>query len=348
MKALRLAAAWSLCLLACLAQASTGLLELPGIEGDGPVTLFYPSSSAGQPVQRGRYALQAAEGGTPARGNGRLVVVSHGSGGSPWTQADLAERFVKAGFVVAMPEHRGDNWRDRSDIGPTSWKRRPEEVSRAIDAVLADPRFAPLVDARHVGMYGMSAGGHTALSLAGGRWSPSILRDHCQAHLDDDFATCVGMASELTGGPMDGVKKALSRLVIAYKLSDPAFYAHTDPRITAILADVPFAADFDMASLARPAVPLGLLRAGSDPWLVPRYHVDRVIAACQSCELVLDLPGAGHGSLLDLAPLRLQGLAERLLGDPPGFDRALVGPARQRIVTFFEQHLELPATPATR
>lgn len=33
-------------LLSLAAQASVGLDELPGSEGDGPVTVFYPSSSA--------------------------------------------------------------------------------------------------------------------------------------------------------------------------------------------------------------------------------------------------------------------------------------------------------------
>ena len=80
----------------------------------------------------------------PVRGNGRLVVISHGSGGSPWVHADLARSLVDAGFVVAMPQHRGDNYRDDRDPGPDSWTLRPQEVSRAIDAVAHDPRFAPL------------------------------------------------------------------------------------------------------------------------------------------------------------------------------------------------------------
>ncbi len=32
-------------LLCVSAQAATGLTELAGLEGDGPVTVFYPSSS---------------------------------------------------------------------------------------------------------------------------------------------------------------------------------------------------------------------------------------------------------------------------------------------------------------
>src|SRR5690349_24648625 len=77
---------------------------------------------------------------------------------SPWVHADLARTLVEAGFVVALPEHQGDNYRDMSKVGPASWKRRPAEVSRAIDAVSRDARFASLLSADKVGVYGMSAG----------------------------------------------------------------------------------------------------------------------------------------------------------------------------------------------
>jgi len=73
--------------------------------------------------------------------------------------SDLARALVESGFVVAVPEHRGDNYKDLSAAGPESWKRRPVEMSRAIDAVGQDPRFAPLLALDKVGMFGMSAAG---------------------------------------------------------------------------------------------------------------------------------------------------------------------------------------------
>lgn len=152
---------------AAAAPTAVGLAEIAGTQEDGPVTVYYPSSSEARTLTRGPFTLRGAAQGTPVRGNGRLVVVSHGSGGSPWVHADLAGALVEAGFVVAMPQHRGDNVRDHSTPGPESWKRRPAEVSRAIDAVGRDPRFAPLLALDRGGMYGMSAGGHTALTLAG-------------------------------------------------------------------------------------------------------------------------------------------------------------------------------------
>jgi hypothetical protein len=109
--------------------------------------------------------------------------------------------------------------------------------------------------------------------------------------------------------------------------------------VAAVVAGVPFSADFDMASLAAPPVPLGLVTAGQDRWLIPRFHGDRVLAACTACERVAALPHAGHGALLSPLPPGLTGLAGDLLNDPPGFDRAEMAEVDRRITAFFAKHL---------
>ena len=328
-------------LIAGVAQASVGLTVLPGKPADGPVTVFYPSSNEAKAVQRGPYAFTLAQGGIAVAGNRRLIVLSHGSGGSPWVHADLAQRLVAAGFVVALPEHQGDNYKDFSKAGPESWRRRPAEVSRAIDAVAADARFAPLLKFDKVGLYGMSAGGHTALTLAGGRWSPSTLRAYCNAHLEEDFASCVGLSVELKGDMFDGFKTATARFIINWRLNDCQWNEAHDPRIQAIVANVPYSVDFDLASLAKPRVPLGLVLAGQDIWLPPRFHGQAVMQACTTCTLVADLPGASHGSMLSPQPPfeNMPALLTKLMRDPPGFDRAEVQRVDVLTVAFFRSHL---------
>lgn len=328
-------------LLGLAAQATVGLDELPGSEGDGPVTVFYPSSSPAQPVQRSNVTLAVAPQGTPERGNGRLIVISHGSGGEPWSQSELALSLASAGFVVALPEHAGDNWHDHSKIGPESWKLRPLEVSRAIDVLGRDARFAPLLDLQRVGVYGMSAGGHTTLTLAGGRWSPARLRDHCEAHLAEDFVGCTGAASELTGGWLDGLKQGIAGFIIRHKLQDETLYGHTDPRIRAAVAAVPFAVDFDLGSLAQPVVPLALIEAGQDRWLLPQFHSGPVLAACGSCTRLALLPTGGHGALLGPLPPadKLPPRIASLLADPPGFNRTELPALYGSISGFFRKHL---------
>jgi len=319
--------------------AAVGVTEIAGKDGDGPVTVYYPSTSEAKALRRGPFTLHLAWQGAPARGNGRLVVVSHGSGGSPWVHADLARALADDGFVVAMPEHRGDNFRDHSTPGPESWRRRPLEVSRAIDVVGQDSRFRSLLSLDRVGMYGMSAGGHTALSLAGGRWSPAGMKRHCEAHIREDFQSCVGLITRLNGNLLDGPKTTLALWVLWYRFSDAALSAHTDPRIAAVVAAVPYAADFDMASLAAPRLPLALVTARQDRWLVPRFHSDAVLRACAGCGQLADLATGGHGAYLSPLPPGLTGLVGDMLNDPPAFDRALLPAVDRKITGFFRTHL---------
>jgi predicted dienelactone hydrolase len=332
-------------LLACgLARAAVGLTEIAATPQDGPVTVFYPTAAEARPLPRGRFTLLLAADAVPRPGNGRLVVISHGSGGNPWVHSNLARSLVEAGFIVAVPQHHADNSVDDSDPGPDSWTIRPQEVSRAIDAIGRDARFAPLLELDKVGVYGMSAGGHTALSLAGGRWSPDGFRRHCEAHLVEDFQSCVGLITQLTGSPLDGVRQWAALAVIGYRFSDTTMRADFDPRVAAIVAAVPAAADFDMATLASPRVPLGLVTAGKDRWLTPRFHADRVLQVCKSCEHIADVSEGGHGALLSPLPPGLTGLLGDLLNDPPGFDRSSLPEVDRRITAFFVRHL-LPVEP---
>ena len=78
------------------AHAATGLTTLPATEQDGPVTVYYPTAAAAQPTRYGPFTLEVAPDAAPAAGNGRLVMISHGSGGSPWVYAELAREFSEA------------------------------------------------------------------------------------------------------------------------------------------------------------------------------------------------------------------------------------------------------------
>jgi predicted dienelactone hydrolase len=241
-----------------------------------------------------------------------------------------------------MPQHAGDNHTDDAEPGPPSWKKRPQELSRAIDLALQLPRFKGQLAADQVGVFGGSAGGHAALSMAGGVWSPARFRDHCEANIEADFSSCVGFITRLTGGWLDGPKIALARRVIASRFGDETPQAHDDARVKAVVAMVPFAADFDPASLATPRVPLGLIEAAKDVNQVPRFHIGAIKAAClPRCTDLLTLPEAGHGAMLSpLPPLQPGSTAHQLLADPPGFDRAATVPRIHRaIADFFVQHL---------
>ena len=326
---------------ACRDHPHLGHLELRQSDA-GTTTVFYPTEAAEAPVRRGPFQLSWSEDAPPIPGSGRLVVISHGSGGSPWVHVDLARVLVERGFTVALPQHAGDNHQDPSEPGPTSWAKRPIEVSQAIDGVAADGRLAPLLRLDAVGVFGGSAGGHAALSLAGGQWSPSRFRDHCLRSIEQDFSSCVGFVTLRRGDGLDAIKTWAAKFVIRLRFSDDTPQRHTDPRVGAVIAMVPFAADFDIDSLRRPVVPLGLVIADQDVNQIPRYHVEAVRAACEPhCQVLARLAQGSHGAMLSpLPPLEPGSVADRLLGDPPQFDRAsALPPLHDAVAEFFAKRL---------
>jgi predicted dienelactone hydrolase len=321
----------------CQAGMAWDTLEFPKLAG--PVTIFYPTDAAQTIIQRGPFSFSAAMQGKPSKGNSRLVVFSHGSGGSPWPLLDWAQMLVDAGYVVAIPEHEGDNWRDKHLQGPSTWKLRPHEVSATIDAVQHDQRFAQNLDFNHVGVYGTSAGGHTALTMAGGRWSSANFMRHCLANIQDDFHACVGLITKLKGNFLDTVKLGVARLVHRLLFSDGTGQSHEDLRVTAVIASVPMAAPFDLASLASPRAAVAIVQAQGDLWLAPRFHSQPVLAACKPCTGIPNLAHAGHGTLFSPWPEPLAASISPMLVDPQGFDRTALPSVYQAMRSFFDTQL---------
>lgn len=329
------------CSVAQALAAQMGFTQHPQSDG-GKTTVFYPTDAAESRVTQGPFQLSWAHDAKPTQGNRRLVVISHGSGGSPWVHVDLARALVRDGFVVALPQHAGGDYLDSSEPGPASWARRPAEISRAIDALATHPFLAPILALDKVGVFGGSAGGHTALSLAGGQWSDNRFRQHCEQHIEQDFSSCVGFTFLLKGDWLDGIKLWVARRIIAWRFSDERLHKDFDPRLQAAVAMVPYAADFDTASLQTPRIALGLVSAAKDVKQIPRFHSEAIKAAClPRCEVVMNLAEGGHGAMLSpMPPLKEGSIAARLLADPPGFDRSAILPElNQRIAKFFFRHL---------
>lgn len=320
------------------ALAQTGMTEMKA--GSLPVTLVYPTEARNTAHAFGPFRIEAALGATPRRGNGRLVVLSHGSGGSAIAHFDLARTLADAGFVVATPEHEGDNWRDKRLAGPESWKRRPGEITQTIDAVLKDARFAPLLKGDRVGVHGMSAGGVTGLALAGGEWSLARLISHCGKQAASDAGFCFY--------DLRAAEREQRAAVYARGDVPPGAellqggQAVRDPRVAAMVVTVPVAAIFTPESLARVGIPVGVVEATADKVLVPRHHSSHVLAACARCTDLGALKGAGHFDVLSPWP---EAIAKPMAQVPgwglePGFDRAALPTSYQRIAAFFAKELK--------
>lgn len=341
--------------------APVGLRQI--LAGGMPVTLVYPTAETAQPLTQGAFTLQVASNAAPlpsATGKRALIVLSHGTAGSALPDHALAATLARAGFVVAQPEHRGDNRQDFSRAGPESWKTRPQDVSDAIDAVAQDPVLAPLVDTRRVGVHGMSAGGVTGLALAGAQWRMLNLIGHCAEHLEEDLGFCLNglggktwqqilrktqffMARALSES---NAPENLKRVYGGKSSTNATGQGHDprpDPRVVAVSLLVPVAALFTPESLARIRIPVGLTLAGNDTVLLPRFHSQHVLKHCTSCTLLSDHPEAGHFDWLSPWPSSVaQTVAATQMrgGLPnPAFGDAARQKAFDQIALFFKQKL---------
>jgi fermentation-respiration switch protein FrsA (DUF1100 family) len=64
------------------------------------------------------------------------------------------------------------------------WWLRARDMSRTIDGVLAEARFAASVDRSRIGAAGFSLGGYTVLEVAGARTSLERFTDYCDRTQD--------------------------------------------------------------------------------------------------------------------------------------------------------------------
>ena len=257
-----------------------------------------------------------------------------------------------APLCAAQPQHTGDNYADMSKAGPSAWDSRPREISAVIDALAASPTWQPLLQLDKVGVHGMSAGGGTALVMAGARWRLLDLARHCAAHGDEDLGFCFS-------GAADPAARAERRAAFERASNAPEAYLPanvtelhggregTDPRpdarVAAVSAAVPLAAIFTPESLAAIRIPVAIVGAKRDQNLLPDFHSQRVLQACSACVALDDLSGAGHFDLLSPWPADLAqrvGPTQTRGGFPePGFDPALRQAAFDKIAAFFDRTL---------
>ncbi len=333
------------------AQAQVGMTAFQA--GAIEVTLTYPTTAQARPIALGPFSLEAALDGAPRDQRHRLVVMSHGTGGSATEHHALAAALADAGFVVAQPRHPGDNFRDASRTGPESFRQRPRDVMQVIDALAADPRWAARLALDKVGVHGMSAGGVTGLSLSGAQWRTLNLVRHCQTHAQDDEGFCFNGAKDDAAraerkASFDRARNVPERLLppdlknLQGGLSGSAD-PRPDARIAAVTLAVPVAAIYSAESLARIRIPVGVVSAQRDEVLVPRFHSGWVLAHCRSCTLLAELPG-GHFDLLWPWPesVAREVAAQQVRGGlpTPGFDGRLRTQAHERIVDFHRLHLQ--------
>jgi predicted dienelactone hydrolase len=306
-----------------------------------PVALWYPTRAAPAPLfltgslagcrlpailcRLVAFEMQVASNAPPADGKFGFIVISHGAGGLALNHRDLAMALASQGYVVAAPTHPRGTGNDVSGVGV--WVGRPKQVSRVIDALLADAHLGSHVQRERIGVVGHSNGGYTALAVAGAKPTPAAIGAHCRQHPDD-----VRFCSQGGAATREGIRTVGD-------IPDVG-----DPRVRAIVLMAPNAAPFTDHALAQVAVPVRVYGAERDDLTLVRYHAGRLAKVLPpQTEFVL-VERAGHFSFVARFPGVLKFLAGEAARDPEGLDREAMHEVMNRqIVEFFDR--KIPSGP---
>jgi predicted dienelactone hydrolase len=130
--------------------------------------LHYPCEQAATPTMFGPYELDVCVEGPLAPGRFPLVLVSHGSGGSPLLYRSISLHLARQGCIVAALKHAGNSLGDDA-LADTleNLRNRPRQLVELLEALLADRSVGPAISAAPVTAIGHSLGGYTALCAAG-------------------------------------------------------------------------------------------------------------------------------------------------------------------------------------
>jgi predicted dienelactone hydrolase len=250
-----------------------------------PTWLLYPTRDPERTNRFGPYSIDFASDGALAGTRFSLIVISHGSGSTPWVHRNLARHLVQQGFVVALLEHPGNNRRDNSLANTiANLENRPRHVRLAIDAAFADAALGAAL-APAVAIIGHSMGAYTALAVAGGH--------------------VMTLAHESEGR------------------ARPVTTEH-DRRVRAVVLLAP-AIDWLGADAALSAVDIPILaRTGDQDTLLPASRVLWTLRSVPDPARIshVDVPSAGHYSFLSPFPAEMTRPDFAPSQDPPGFDRA--------------------------
>lgn len=262
---------------------------------------FYPATETARVITLHGYRVEAAREAPIAMGRFPLLMLSHGNTGNPLALHDLATSLARQGFVVVAVAHPGDNDRDQSRLGSLSnLYGRPLQISEAISAALRDPLLAPYLNADQVGVIGYSAGGETALILAGAEPDLNRLRRYCaQRPYDRDACRTQG---ELLADRKD-------------------LHAQADSRVAALMLMAPLSLMFGRHALEGVHVPVLMFAGDDDQLLAVDRNAQALARKLPEAPDYRLLARAGHFVFMAPCSPEQQQSMPALCTDPEGVDR---------------------------
>jgi predicted dienelactone hydrolase len=315
-------------------QTTIGSTKESGLADAIDIAIWYPTRNEEKSLTLGPTTMNVAFKAVPISKKHPLIVVSHGTGGMNLNYHEIASAAAKAGFIVLALTHPRDNHKDRSMVGQIDYfTERPRQVSRAVDAFLADPNWFDLVDSDRIGFIGHSAGGFTGLALLGATPSIANAVKHCAENYDDDTWFC-----SLSGSKQKAIES------VKNLTNFPTIASSVDRRFKAAVLIAPLGAFNDGASLTAINSPTLVYVAEKDNVLVPKFHAEAVAAGISNAQMIKVNQG-GHFMLVSKlnipAGTTIEVNGAEVNSDPPGFSRAdAIAKASEVIPKWFSEKLK--------
>ena len=272
--------------------------------------IAYPTEAAEGSVEEGPFRLSASRDAAVAAGaRFPVVLFSHGGGRSPGTplvQRDLLLHLAREGFIVIAPFHPGT---ERPFVD------RPRQIHKALNSVLADPRFAKHADPDRIGMAGFSFGGAVTLITAGARVDLAHLSAYCHDH-PDDVRACDGIATDGSWAKVPPSPKSDDTLPLK-----------------ALVLLEPYGALFDRKGLGSLDLPI-LIYSASQSDLRAEGNALALAKALPRPPQQAAVPGS-HFVFVDPCSPIFAARAPQACSDPPGTDRAAIHQRVRREISDF-------------
>lgn len=248
--------------------------------------IWYPAQPGGRALTVGGNGVfhgTEAGRGAPHRGGAYpVIVISHGAGGNAGQFGWIASRLAEAGYVVVLPNHPGSTSDNASALEAVRIWERPQDISAVLDAITAQAEAYPYMDLERVGVLGFSAGGYTALALAGARVDPDRLAAFCD-----------------NGGRGMSDCDFFARFEVDLHALDlrPAAQDLRDPRVRAVVIDPGIVETLTSHSLVRIDIPMLVLNLGDERRVPVPVHARSMSETVPEAEYRI-IPDASHFSFL--------------------------------------------------
>lgn len=287
------------------APGITHLTETSRAERPLSLSVWYPSKESASAVFGGNAAFEGvavAPNAAPPTGPLPLVIVSHGGlRSADDTGAWLSASIAQMGFIVVEINTPRPN--DASAALSEIWQR-PDDISRTLDSLLANPDWSRRVDRTRISAVGFALGATASLSIAGAEMNPDTYIRSCTSARPAQAPDCAWFAAQ-------GVSLIQTSLPDLGRLK-------RDPRVTAVVAVNP---EYTEAlGTASQGVAILRLSLGRNPLdeepavTIPDASAFDAFAICSARGRAILLEEEGDGSLCETPAEARQAIHTEITG----------------------------------